>query len=55
MSIRNLIAGLLIAGLLVAQEPAEPPAQEEPIKADIVVGYNFVVAPVIASSGRSAL
>src|ERR1043166_9603797 len=52
MSIRNLIAGLLIAGLLVAQEPAKPPVQEEPIKSDIVLGYNFVVAPVIARDAK---
>jgi len=38
--------------LLVAQEPAKPPAQEEPLKADIVVVTNFVVAPVIARDAR---
>ncbi len=49
MSIRNLIAGMLAAGMLLAQEPAkapEPAESPETAKPNIVVEYNFVTAPV---------
>src|SRR6185503_18674394 len=49
--VRNLIAGLLIAGLLVAQEPSKPVEPQEPA-ADITVDYRFVMAPVIARDLR---
>ena len=52
MSIRNLIAGLLIAGLLVAQEPVKPSEPQEPSAADIIVDYRFVMAPVIVHDLR---
>ena len=52
MSIRNLIAGVLAAGLLVAQEPAKSPEQQNPPTADIIVDYGFVMAPVIVHDSR---
>ncbi|MBZ5634095.1 MAG: VWA domain-containing protein [Acidobacteriia bacterium] len=52
MSIRNLIAGVLIAGVLLAQEPAKPTVPEEIPKSDIVVEYNFVTAPVVVHDAR---
>ena len=54
MSIRNLIAGLLVAGLLVAQEPAKPPAQSEIDPGDLIFRQEniFVMAPVIARDLR---
>ena len=53
MSIRNLIAGVLAAGLVMAQEPAKPPEpQQEPPAADIVVNYQFVMAPVIVHDAQ---
>jgi VWFA-related protein len=52
MSIRNLVAGVLMAGLLAAQEPTKPPEPQEPASADIVVNYQFVMAPVIVHDAR---
>lgn len=58
MSIRNIIAGVLSAGLclqqgVLAQEPAKPPApQQEPATADIIVNYQFVMAPVIVHDAQ---
>ena len=52
MSIRNLIAGLLTAGLVMAQEPAKPPEPEALPSADIVVNYQFVMAPVIVHDAQ---
>jgi VWFA-related protein len=53
MSIRNLIAGLLVAGLLVAQEPSKSPQPpQEQVTPDIVVGYNFVIAPVTVRDAK---
>src|SRR5690242_19688266 len=54
MSIRNLIAGLLVAGLLVAQQPAKPPAHSEIDPGDLIFRQEniFVMAPVIARDLR---
>ena len=52
MSIRNLIAGVLAAGLVMAQEPVKPPDPQEPTQADIIVNYQFVMAPVIVHDAQ---
>jgi VWFA-related protein len=52
MNVRNLMVGLLVAGLLVAQEPSKPPETQEPPTVDISVDYRFVMAPVIARDLR---
>ena len=48
MSIRNLIAGLLAAGLAMAQEPARP-AEQPDSSQDFIIkeNFTFVMAPVI--------
>src|ERR1700731_1927253 len=52
MSIRHLIASVLAAGVLVAQEPAKAPEPQEAVSPDIVVGYNFVIAPVTVRDAK---
>ena len=55
MSIRNLLVGLLVAGLLVAQEPAKPPEaadQDDPIFRQNNI---FVMAPVIVRDARGSI
>jgi VWFA-related protein len=59
MSIRNLIASLMIAGLVMAQEPAKPPeppkSQEPEIDPNDLIfrpEYTFVMAPVIVHDSQ---
>lgn len=54
MSVRNLMAGLLVAGLLAAQEPSKPPTQVEPDPGDLIFRQEnvFVMAPVIVHDLR---
>ena len=59
MSIRNVIAGVLAAGLVMAQEPAKPPApappgQVQPDSGDLIFRQEnvFVMAPVIVHDLR---
>src|SRR6476469_3256559 len=47
MSFQNVIAGMLAAGLLMAQEPPKPADPQELPKPDIVENFQFVMAPVI--------
>jgi len=52
MSMRNLIAGVLAAGLVMAQQPAKPPEPQDVPSPDIVVNYQFVMAPVIVHDAQ---
>jgi VWFA-related protein len=58
MSIRNLIAGVLVAGLVMAQgpvkmpEPSKPTDSQELPKPDIIENFSFVMAPVIVHDIR---
>ncbi len=53
MSIRSLIAGVLAAGLVMAQEPAKPP-ETQPDPNDLIFRTDslFVMAPVIVRDTR---
>ena len=52
MSIHKLVAGVLVAGVLMAQEPAKAPDQIDPD--DLIFRQNnvFVMAPVIVRDSR---
>jgi hypothetical protein len=52
MSFRNLVVGVLAAGLVMAQQPAKPPASEEPPTADFKIDFTFVMAPVIVHDAQ---
>ncbi len=53
MSIRNLIAGVLVAGLVMAQEPAKPPeTQPDPNDLIFIQQNVYVMAPVIVRDTR---
>jgi VWFA-related protein len=54
MSIRNLVAGLLAAGLLMAQEPAKSPEPATPDTGDLIFRQEnvFVMAPVIVRDAQ---
>ena len=52
MSMRNLIAGVLAASVLMAQQPAKPPEAQAPASADISIDFTFVMAPVIVHDLR---
>jgi VWFA-related protein len=54
MSIRKLMAGLLVAGVLIAQEPAKPPEPAQADPNDLIYRQEnvFVMAPVIVRDVR---